>query len=239
MPSLAARLENSVNTVFVIKTVHVALLQTNLQLQTMSDAAAPVAAAPAPAKKAKKTASKPKVPAAHPKYAEMIKAAVTALKERNGSSKVAILKYITANYKVGDNPNVVNNQVKKALKSGVKDGLLKQTKGTGASGSFRLGDKKAEKPKKVAKPKSPKKAAKKTAAKPKKAAKSPAKPKKAAAKSPAKKAAKTTAKKAAKSPAKKVAKPKAAVKKPAAAKPKKAAAKKATKSPAKKAAAKK
>ena len=212
----------------------------NFKLTTsnnMSDAAAAPAVAAAPAKKAKK-ATKPKAPAAHPKYSVMVQAAITALKERSGSSKQAILKYISANYKVGDNPTVVNTQLKRALKSGVKDKLLKQTKGTGASGSFRLGEKKAEKPKKVAKPKSPKKAAKKpaakkaAAAKPKKAAKSPAKK---AAKSPAKKAVKP--KKVAKSPAKKVAKPKAAVKK-AAAKPKKAAAKKPAAKP-KKAAAKK
>jgi histone H1/5 len=48
--------------------------------------------------KAKKTA-KPKKPASHPKYGEMIAAALGALKERTVSSRQAILKYITANYK--------------------------------------------------------------------------------------------------------------------------------------------
>ena len=65
----------------------------------MSDA--PAAAAPAKAPKAKKPAA-PKKPAEHPKYAAMINAAVAALKERGGSSRQAILKYIIANYKVGD-----------------------------------------------------------------------------------------------------------------------------------------
>merc|ERR1712050_799913 len=50
----------------------------------------------APAKKA----AKPKVPAAHPPYAAMIKAAVKALADKKGSSRQAILKYICANYKV-------------------------------------------------------------------------------------------------------------------------------------------
>ena len=43
-----------------------------------------------------------KQPADYPKYAEMITAAIVALKERNGSSRQAIEKYVKANYKVGD-----------------------------------------------------------------------------------------------------------------------------------------
>ena len=178
----------------------------------------PDAAAPAKSPK-KKAAAKPKKPAAHPTYAEMIKAAVTSLKERGGSSRQAILKYIMKNFNVGKDEKMVNARLKLALRSGVKKGSLKQAKGTGATGSFRMGEvKKATKPKKAKKPKAakkPKKAKKpKAAKKPKKtAAKKPkaAKPKKAAAKKP------------------KAAKPKKATK-PKAAKPKKAAkAKKATK----------
>lgn len=196
----------------------------------MSDAAA----APAPAKKAVK-AKKPAKPVEHPKYSVMIGAAIAALKERGGSSRQAILKYIMANYKVGSETTKINARVKTALKAGVTGGALKQAKGTGAAGSFKLG----EKPKAPAKPKKvkkPKAAAKKPAAKKpkspaKKAAKKPAAKK---AKSPAKKAAKKpAAKKAAKSPAKKVAKPKKVAKSPA-----KKAAKPAKKAPAKKAAKK-
>lgn len=191
----------------------------------MADTAAP----------AKKKVSKPKVPAAHPKYIDMIKAALGSLKERGGSSRQAILKYVMANYKVGNDVNSINAHLKMALKSGVKKGALKQAKGKGASGSFKLGDKpKAEKKpkaKKVAKPKAakPKKAA---AAKPKKATgekKVKKTPKKAAAPKKAKTPKKTAA---AKSPKK------TAAKAPKKAKtPKKATAKKA-KTP-KKAAAKK
>ena len=64
--------------------------------------------------KAKK-ASKPKAAPSHPPTAAMIKAAVKALKERNGSSLPAIKKYIAANYKV----DIVKLApfIKKALKS--------------------------------------------------------------------------------------------------------------------------
>lgn len=186
---------------------------------------------------AKKKVTKPKVPAAHPKYVDMIRAALESLKERGGSSRQAILKYIMANYKVGNDVNSINAHLKMALKNGVKKGALKQAKGTGASGSFKLGDKpkteKKPKAKKVAKPKAakPKKAA---AAKPKKAAgekKTAEKKKKSPKKAAGPKKVKTPKKKAAaKSPKKAAAKPKKVKT------PKKAAAKKA-KTPKKAAAA--
>ena len=80
-------------------------------MSTVAAVVAPVAAAPAaPVKavKAKKAAKpkgekKAKVPAAHPTYSEMVKAAVVALNEKKGSSRAAILKYIAQTYKVGDN----------------------------------------------------------------------------------------------------------------------------------------
>ena len=151
----------------------------------------------------------------HPKYSEMIAAAIVSLKERNGSSRQAIVKYIAANYKVSES---AGTHIKLALKRGVAGGALKQTKGAGASGSFKV----AEKPKPAKKPAAKKPAAKKPAAK--KAAKKPA-AKKAAKKPAAKKAAKKPAAKkpATKKPAKKAATPKK--KKPAAKKatPKKAA----------------
>jgi len=172
---------------------------------------------------AKKKAAKPKKPASHPKFSEMIKAAITNLKEKKGSSRQAIAKYILANYSVDG--KVVTVFLGKNLKSGVTKGTLKQSKGTGASGSFKLADK-AVKPKvkKAVKPKAKKPAAKKPKATKKPAgekkakkpkAKKPKSPKKA--KSPKPKKAKTTPKK------KPAAKPKAAKK---VTKPKKAAAKK-------------
>merc|ERR1712210_419141 len=153
---------------------------------------------------APKKAAKAKAPAAHPKYSVMIAAAITTLKDRTGSSRQAILKYICANYKVDAAKAAV--QVRLALKRGVAKGALKMARASGkGAGSYKVV--KVEKPKKVKKAKKPK------AKKPKKVVKKPAakkakKPKKAAKKPAAKKAAKKPAKKAAKKPAAKKAAPK-------------------------------
>merc|ERR1712048_549313 len=132
---------------------------------------------------AKKAPAKPKAPAAHPKYSVMIAAAITALKDRTGSSRQAILKYVCANYKV--DAAKAGQHLRMALKAGIKKGSLKMAKESGkGAGKFKLV--KVEKPKKKAAPK--KKPAAKKAKKPaaKKAANKPA-AKKAA--KPAKKAA--------------------------------------------------
>uniref|UniRef100_A0A1I7XMJ0 H15 domain-containing protein n=1 Tax=Heterorhabditis bacteriophora TaxID=37862 RepID=A0A1I7XMJ0_HETBA len=128
--------------------------------------------------KASKTSSK-KV-SSHPTYSAMIKKAITTLNEKGGTSKIAILKYICQNYKVGDNLTKVNAHLRLAIKREVASGTLKQVKGTGAAGSFKLGEKTVAKTsavkktevqqsaasekkpkklvtKKVSKPKSPKK----------------------------------------------------------------------------------
>ena len=145
------------------------------------------------------TTKKPatKKPADHPTFAVMIAAAIAELKERKGSSRQAIEKYIAANYKVGPK---YTGPLKQALKKGVEKGTFVQTKGVGASGSFRIA-----KPEPVKKPAVKKPAAKKTTTK-KVTKKAPAK------KVPAKKTAtkKPAAKKAAtkKAPAKKTASPK-------------------------------
>lgn len=158
-----------------------------------------------------------KKPAEHPKYIDMVCAAIVDLKERNGSSRQAIVKYITANYKVSDNASV---HIKLALKRGVTSGALVQTKGAGASGSFKV--KKVEKPKKPATVKKPAaKKVKKPAAAKKPVAKKSTPKKKPATKKSANAAKKSTPKK------------KPAAKKPAAKKPK------AKKTPAKKPKAKK
>ena len=146
-----------------------------------------------------KKSNAPKKPADHPKFTVMVTAAVEDLKERGGSSRQAIVKYIMKNYNVGDNTTAVNSRVKTALKAGVKTGTLKQAKGTGATGSFKIGEKpKAEKkPKKqvVKKPKSPVKKATKKPTTPKKATKKPAEKKAAVKKTAAKKASPKKAKK--------------------------------------------
>ncbi|XP_042487607.1 histone H1B-like [Macadamia integrifolia] len=141
--------------------------------------------APAPATPAKKpkasagAAKKPKAKPTHPKTSEMVNNAIKELKERSGSSLQAIKKYIAAHYKV--DAEKLAPFIRKYLKSAVESGALIQTKGKGASGSFKLESKSAAK-----KPA----AAASAAGKAKKAA-APAKAKKAkaAAASPKKKAA--------------------------------------------------
>ncbi|KAK6100818.1 linker histone H1 and H5 family protein [Brugia pahangi] len=88
----------------------------------------------------------------HPPYGNMIKAALSATQDKKGLSRAAILKYIMQNFAVGENPTMVNAHLRMGLKRGVTSGVLKQMKGTGASGSFRLADAKSEAPKKVKKP---------------------------------------------------------------------------------------
>ncbi|NXG49256.1 H110 protein, partial [Psilopogon haemacephalus] len=187
--------------------------------------------------------SKARKPAG-PSVTELITKAVSASKERKGLSLAALKKALAAG---GYDVEKSNSRIKLGLKSLVSKGTLVQTKGTGASGSFRLSKKPGE-----AKEKAPKKRA--TAAKtkkpaPKKPSTAAKKPKKAvtAKKSPkkAKKPVAAAAKKATKSPKKvtKAAKPKKVVTaakspakakavkpkavKPKAAKPKTAKAKKA------------
>ncbi|KAL3997005.1 hypothetical protein ACER0C_009661 [Sarotherodon galilaeus] len=165
-----------------------------------------ISGAPAKAAKKKTTASKPKK--VGPSVGELIVKAVAASKERSGVSTAALKEALAAGaYDVDKN----KARVKTAIKSLVAKGSLVQTKGTGASGSFKM-NKKAKKPAKKAAPKAKKPAA----AKAKKPATAAKKPKKAAA---AKKPA------AAKKSPKKVKKPAAAVAKKATKSPKKAAAK--------------
>ena len=114
-------------------------LAQNINCGTMADVAVTPAeilkvtdTAKAPAEKAKapKTVevpntSKLNVPAAHPNFSVMIHAAIAALKEHNGSSRQAIVKYIMSNYKVGTDQKAIDSCVKEALKSSIQKGLLK------------------------------------------------------------------------------------------------------------------
>merc|ERR1712141_527049 len=148
--------------------------------------------------------------ASHPTSSVMVKAAIENLKERKGSSLVAIKKYIATNYKA--DPVKMSAFIKKALKSGVEKKTILQVKGVGASGSFKLAKPEA-KPKTAAKPK--KKVAKKaTPSKPKKKVAAKSKPAAAKKATPKKKVEKSKSAKPSAKPKKPVAK-KAASKKPA------------------------
>ncbi|KAG7246121.1 hypothetical protein CRUP_000275, partial [Coryphaenoides rupestris] len=203
--------------------------RTTDKMSEVAPAAPPAAAAPVKAKATKKkTAAKPRK--AGPSLGDLIVKVVSASKERNGLSLPALKKRLAADgYDVEKN----NSRVKIALKNLLKKGTLVNSKGTGASGSFKL-NKEAKQPaaKKAAAPKVKKPAVKKPAAKkasPKKpAAKKPSSAKKASPK----KAAAAKKPVAAKKPATKS--PKKAAKKPAAKSPKKAPKPATKKSPAKK-----
>ncbi|XP_051899396.1 histone H1.0-like [Pristis pectinata] len=93
-----------------------------------------------------KRAKAAKKPLDHPKYTDMITAAIKALNYRSGVSRQAIQTYIKREYNVGDS---ADHQVKIGLKKLVENKVIKQIKGMGASGSFRLV--KADEPKKVVK----------------------------------------------------------------------------------------
>merc|ERR1711887_470317 len=107
----------------------------------------------APAKKtsvakAKKSAGAKKGPKGEAKkltYLEMVTEAIKALKDRSGSSRQVITRYILETHKV-DAAKVIH--IRKALAHGMEKGILKQARTSGkGSGSFRVV--KEEKPKKT------------------------------------------------------------------------------------------
>lgn len=104
-----------------------------------SEAVAQIAADSPKAKKIKTASSavkKQRVKPTHPPTSEMVNNAVKSLKERGGSSLQAIKKYLANNYKIDSDK--LSPFIKKYLKSAVTNGTLIQTKGKGASGSFKL-----------------------------------------------------------------------------------------------------
>ncbi|KAJ0422089.1 hypothetical protein BJY00DRAFT_280868 [Aspergillus carlsbadensis] len=87
---------------------------------------------------AKKTAAGP----THASYRDMIKVAILNLKERNGSSRQSIKKYVLANNKLAPaSQNAFDSQFNKAIKSGVEKGDFLQPKGP--SGPVKLAKKEA------------------------------------------------------------------------------------------------
>merc|ERR1711939_1231800 len=148
----------------------------------------------------KSTTTKPKAASEHASYQDMITDAIVNLKDRNGSSRIALKKYVRANNKINAADAMSDSLFNRALKAGVEKGVFAQPKGS--SGGTKLAKKepkpaaakaapkpkaekktaaaKTAKPKAAPKPKAPKK--EKAEAKPKVAKpKAAAKPKKAAA----------------------------------------------------------
>merc|ERR1711922_107154 len=132
-----------------------------------------------PKKATKTTTKKADTASAHPPSSTMVVKAIEDLKEKKGSSLVAIKKYIGANYKV--DLNQMNVFIRKALKSGIEKKTLVAS--SGMSGRFKLAKTESKpKPKKAAKKATPKKAEKTKSTK-------TAKPKKPVAKKATKKPA--------------------------------------------------
>jgi len=149
--------------------------------------------------------SKKAAPVSHPRYEDMIRDAIIALKERKGSSRQAIKKHILTTFKIPDN-TTTNARLKLAINRGVEKGLFSFV--NGPSGTIKLVkketvkkekkeiEKKETKPKKAEKkekPKVEKKPTKKTAAKKTTAKKPAAKSKKSTATKKTKKTARKTA----------------------------------------------
>lgn len=129
-------------------------------------------------------AAKIKKTTTHPKFIEMIQAGIKHLNEKTGSSRIALMKYIVTTYSLDE--KMAKTHLRLALIKGVKDGVLKQVKGVGSNGSFKLVTvskpqvKKVSKPAAESVPKPTKKSTKKTAnseEKPKKNIKKIVKPK--------------------------------------------------------------
>ena len=169
-------------------------------------------AAPAQVKSPRKKKAAPRSATAGPKLGEQILKVVAGCSDRKGMSLAAIKKALA-----GSGVDVVKrgSQIRLTIKRKVEKGSLMQTKGQGASGSFKIAKKESpgKMGKKVKKPTAKKSLGKKTAAK--KVTTKKAAAKKAAAKKPAGK--KTPVKKSTvkKTSSKKAATPKKAVKKAA------------------------
>ena len=76
----------------------------------------------------------------HPPFNDMVLETIATLRERRGSSRQKIVKFIGENYDVGA---AYERQVNMALKRGVSRGTLLQVRGMGATGSFKLNKEKA------------------------------------------------------------------------------------------------
>lgn len=136
-----------------------------------------------PPKKATTTgaATKKTATSSHASYKDMIRDAILNLKERNGSSRQSLKKYVQANNQITvASPAAFDAHFNKAIKDGVAKGDFTQPKGP--SGPVKLAKKDVAKPAKpAAKKAAPKKTTTTTTTKTG-ATKKPAAPKKAAAK---------------------------------------------------------
>ena len=181
----------SVQTVFVSSTTM--LIVMNEPSTTTSTAVSANVSGPASDTASMSLPVKKVSKADHITYKQMVVAAVSALRDRKGTSYQAIRSYIKENYPKAEENTSFSSHLRKAVTTATKSGALLQFTGTGANGSFKL-------PKEVkkAKPKQALVPAKKAAPLPaKKAALVPAKKPASTVRKPtlsAKKAASTSKK---------------------------------------------
>ena len=83
---------------------------------------APAKKASGSVKKASSSSTAAKATSAHPPFATMISEALTTLKDRSGSSRQALKKYISENYKV--NEATFTKLFNRYLKDGIEGGLF-------------------------------------------------------------------------------------------------------------------
>ena len=73
------------------------------------------------------------------KFSEMVEAAIASLKQRNGSSRGNILKYLLSNYSINENTAIRRLSI--ALTSGIKTDIFVKVKGSGGKETFKLAGK--------------------------------------------------------------------------------------------------
>jgi histone H1/5 len=74
-------------------------------------------------------AAKPKASGSQHTYQDMITDAIVALKDRNGSSRQSLKKYVRANNTINVTEKMFDSLFNKALKNGVDKGAFEQPKG--------------------------------------------------------------------------------------------------------------
>ncbi|KAI0427874.1 linker histone H1 and H5 family-domain-containing protein [Xylaria sp. FL1042] len=84
-------------------------------------------------------ATAPKAKSTHASYQDMITEAILALKDRMGSSRQSLKKYVKANNTITASDNMFDSLFNKALKAGVDKGVFEQPKGP--SGTTKLSKK--------------------------------------------------------------------------------------------------
>ncbi|KAI1421595.1 hypothetical protein F5Y12DRAFT_718295 [Xylaria sp. FL1777] len=88
----------------------------------------------------------PKAKSTHASYQDMITEAILALKDRTGSSRQSLKKYVKANNTITATDNMFDSLFNKALKAGVDKGVFEQPKGPSGTTKLSKKSKPAAKP---------------------------------------------------------------------------------------------